>query len=82
GLSEARAAAVADAAVLAAACRLKAAAASGSVPGPAAIPQPYRLGRRPLTSLAHAFRSSDIVAAARAAATAGPPDLNLDPVGA
>ncbi|MGW2580353.1 DUF6545 domain-containing protein [Streptomyces virginiae] len=82
GLSEARAATVADAAVLAAACRLKTAAASGPVPAPAAIPQPYRLGRLPLTALAHAFRTSDIVAAARDAATAGAPDLIPDPVGA
>lgn len=74
GMSEAHAATVADAAVLAAASRLKAAAARGSGPGPAAIPQPYRLGRRPLTALAHALRTSDIVAAAREAATAGIPD--------
>ncbi len=52
------------------------------MPGPAAIPEPYRLGRRPLTALADAFRTSDIVAAARDAATAGTPDLNPDPVGA
>ncbi|MFB7263742.1 MAB_1171c family putative transporter [Streptomyces nojiriensis] len=86
GMDEARAATVADAAVLAAACHRKAAAARGSLPGAAAIPEPYRLGRRPLTALADAFRTSDIVAAARDAArdaaTAGKPGLNPDPVGA
>ncbi|MET9688961.1 MAB_1171c family putative transporter [Streptomyces sp. NPDC006514] len=82
GLSEARAATVADAAVLAAACQRKAAAAHGAVPGPASGLQPYRLGRQPLTALAHAFRTSDIVTAARDAAAAAAPDPDPDPVGA
>ncbi|MFE7181570.1 MAB_1171c family putative transporter [Streptomyces erythrochromogenes] len=58
GMDEARAAAVADAAVLAAACRLKDAAARGSGAAPAPLPEPHRLGNRPLTALAHAFSTS------------------------
>ncbi|MFJ9940334.1 MAB_1171c family putative transporter [Streptomyces erythrochromogenes] len=58
GMDEVRASAVADAAVLAAACRLKAAAARGSGAGPAPLPEPHRLGNRPLTALAHAFSTS------------------------
>lgn len=72
GIGEARAATVADAAVLAAACRLKGAAARGAGPAPAALPEPYRLGRCPLTALAHEFATSAVVAAARDAATGAP----------
>ncbi|MEU9252201.1 MAB_1171c family putative transporter [Streptomyces sp. NPDC048270] len=66
GLPEARAAVVADAAMLAAACRLRAAA--GAAGG---HPDPYRLDSGPLDALAREFRTSPIVAAARDAATAG-----------
>ncbi|WP_405422190.1 MAB_1171c family putative transporter [Streptomyces erythrochromogenes] len=58
GMDEAPAAAVADAAVLAAACRLKDAAARGSGAAPTPLPEPHRLGNRPLTALAHAFSTS------------------------
>ncbi|MEV7581366.1 DUF6545 domain-containing protein [Streptomyces erythrochromogenes] len=58
GLDQARAATVADAAVLAAACRLKGGAAHGSGTAPAPLPEPHRLGNRPLTALARAFRTS------------------------
>ncbi|MFE5623225.1 MAB_1171c family putative transporter [Streptomyces virginiae] len=79
GMDEARAAAVADAAVVAAACHVKGAAVRGSGPGPAPVPQPHRLGRRPLTALAHEFRTSAVVAAARDAAAAGTPGPGLEP---
>ncbi|MEU9300023.1 MAB_1171c family putative transporter [Streptomyces sp. NPDC048269] len=62
GLSEARAAVVADAAMLAAACRRGAAGPQGGHPAP------YRLDSGPLEALAREFRSSPIVAAAREAA--------------
>ncbi|MBT2543901.1 hypothetical protein J7E99_25180 [Streptomyces sp. ISL-44] len=65
GLSEARAAVVADAAMLAAACQRRAAAGQGG------HPDPYRLGSGPLDALAREFQTSPIVAAAREAATAG-----------
>ncbi|MCX4696016.1 MAB_1171c family putative transporter [Streptomyces sp. NBC_01408] len=64
GLCEARAAVVADAAVLAAACQGRAAGA-----GPE-HPDPYRLDSRPLTALSREFRGSPVVAAARRAAAA------------
>ncbi|MFD5528256.1 MAB_1171c family putative transporter [Streptomyces virginiae] len=80
GMDEARAATVADAAVVAAACHVKDAAARGSGPGPAPVPEPHRLGHRPLTALAHEFRTSAVVARARDAAAAGPPDPGLEPV--
>lgn len=64
GLDEARAAVVADAAMLAAACRRRAAAAEDR------HPEPYRLESGPLDALAREFRASPIVAAAREAATA------------
>ncbi|MEW2586307.1 MAB_1171c family putative transporter [Streptomyces virginiae] len=79
GMDEARAAAVADAAVVAAACHVKGAAVRGSGPGPAPVPEPHRLGRRPLTALAHEFRTSAVVAAARDAAAAGTPGPGLEP---
>ncbi|MGW5847339.1 MAB_1171c family putative transporter [Streptomyces sp. NPDC055254] len=64
GMGEERAAVVADAAVLAVACRRKAAAAP--LPGPPpGNPEPYRLAGRPLTALAREFRDSPIVASAR-----------------
>uniref|UniRef100_A0AAU2JYY7 DUF6545 domain-containing protein n=1 Tax=Streptomyces sp. NBC_00049 TaxID=2903617 RepID=A0AAU2JYY7_9ACTN len=68
GLGEARAAVVADAAVLAAACRLRAAGGDSGTPGPA---EPYRLPSQPLTGLAREFHRSPVVAAVRHRATAG-----------
>ncbi|MFG2981570.1 MAB_1171c family putative transporter [Streptomyces sp. NPDC048258] len=65
GLSGARAAVVADAAMLAAACRRGAAGTQGGHPAP------YRLDSGPLDALAREFRSSPIVAAAREAAATG-----------
>ncbi|MFD9406849.1 MAB_1171c family putative transporter [Streptomyces sp. NPDC059989] len=62
GLCEARAATVADAAVLASACGRRAAA------GPA-HPDPYRMDCRSLVALAREFRHSPIVASARRSAT-------------
>ncbi|WP_405677632.1 hypothetical protein OG239_34135 [Streptomyces sp. NBC_00868] len=59
GMSETRAAVVADAAVLAVACRRGAAGTEGE------HPSPYRLGGSPLGALAREFRTSPIVAAAR-----------------
>ncbi|MFJ4777065.1 MAB_1171c family putative transporter [Streptomyces sp. NPDC088762] len=58
GLSEARAAVVADAAVLASACARRAAAGPGH-------PDPYRMDCRSLGALAREFRDSPIVATAR-----------------
>ncbi|WP_374776659.1 hypothetical protein OG756_31795 [Streptomyces sp. NBC_01310] len=66
GMSEARAASVADAAMLAAACGRHTAAEDG----PLRDPEPPRLSGQPLTALAREFRSSPIVAAARSAAVA------------
>ncbi|MFG2988786.1 MAB_1171c family putative transporter [Streptomyces sp. NPDC048257] len=69
GASEARASAVADAAMLAAACRCR--AASDGAAGPPQHAEPPRLSDRPLTALAREFRTSPIVAtAARSAAGA------------
>ncbi|MBT2482843.1 MAB_1171c family putative transporter [Streptomyces sp. ISL-94] len=68
GLSEARAAVVADAAVLASACGRRAAAGPGH-PDPG-HPDPYRMGCRSLGALAREFRHSPIVATARRSATA------------
>lgn len=83
GLSEARAEVVADAAMLAAACGRRTAAAAAAeadaVPAEAdagldggSVPlrhsEPPRLSGQPLTALAREFRASPIVAAARAAA--------------
>ncbi|MFD3936552.1 MAB_1171c family putative transporter [Streptomyces sp. NPDC058611] len=58
GLGEERAAVVADAAVLAAACR-------GRAAGEDPPPEPYRLDCQALTDLAREFRCSPVVAAAR-----------------
>ncbi|MFD3694713.1 MAB_1171c family putative transporter [Streptomyces sp. NPDC058646] len=66
GVCEARAAVVADAAVLAAACQDR--AAGGAGPG---HPDPYRLDSRPLTALSREFRRSPVVAAARRRAAVG-----------
>ncbi|MCX5381300.1 MAB_1171c family putative transporter [Streptomyces sp. NBC_00091] len=72
GLAEAGASVVADAAMLAAACRARAAAERAGDPGPGpADPAPYRLDSQPMAALARAFRSSPIVAAARQGVPAG-----------
>ncbi|MFJ3513370.1 MULTISPECIES: MAB_1171c family putative transporter [unclassified Streptomyces] len=63
GMSQARAAVVADAAMIAAACGLR--TASGEAAGPPEHPEPPRLSGQPLTALALEFRTSPIVAAAR-----------------
>ncbi|ARE73697.1 MULTISPECIES: MAB_1171c family putative transporter [unclassified Streptomyces] len=69
GASEARASAVADAAMLAAACERR--AASEAAARPPQHPEPPRLSDQPLTVLAREFRTSPIVAtAARSAAGA------------
>ncbi|MFB7466004.1 DUF6545 domain-containing protein [Streptomyces sp. NPDC056224] len=65
GMTETRAAVVADAAVIAAACRPGSAGTAGG------HPSPYRLGGSPLGALAREFRTSPIVAAARGAAADG-----------
>ncbi|MGW0748838.1 DUF6545 domain-containing protein [Streptomyces sp. NPDC002587] len=65
GMSETRAAVVADAAVIAAACGPGSAGTAGG------HPSPYRLGGSPLGALAREFRTSPIVAAARGAAAEG-----------
>ncbi|MET9883097.1 MAB_1171c family putative transporter [Streptomyces sp. NPDC006430] len=71
GLCESQASVVADAAMLAAACRRREAAdladgvgeeAAGADEG---LPDPYRLDSRPLAALAREFRTSPIVAAVR-----------------
>ncbi|WP_327256049.1 MAB_1171c family putative transporter [Streptomyces sp. NBC_01244] len=70
GRCERGAALVADAAVLAAACRRRAASGRAE-PGPGSGPaEPCRLGGRPLTELAREFHTSPIVAEARRRATA------------
>lgn len=70
GRSERGAALVADAAVLAAACRRRA-AADRAEPEPGSGPaEPCRLGGQPLTELAREFHTSPIVAEARRRATA------------
>lgn len=66
GLCEARAAVVADAAMLAAACERRAAAGAEAGAGPP-HPEPCRFDSRPLAALAREFRDSPIVAAARRA---------------
>ncbi|MFI7354311.1 MAB_1171c family putative transporter [Streptomyces avidinii] len=67
GVGEARASAVADAAMLAAACERR--AASEAAAPPPQHPEPPRLADQPLTALAREFRTSPIVAtAARSAA--------------
>ncbi|MFJ7589783.1 MAB_1171c family putative transporter [Streptomyces sp. NPDC097617] len=69
GASEARASAVADAAMLAAACGRR--SASEAAARPPQRPEPPRLSDQPLTALAREFRVSPIVAtAARSAAGA------------
>lgn len=69
GASEARASAVADAAMLAAACERR--AASEAAARPPQHPEPPRLSDQPLTALAREFRTSPIVATtARSAAGA------------
>ncbi|MER6201265.1 DUF6545 domain-containing protein [Streptomyces sp. NPDC001586] len=68
GASEARASAVADAAMLAAACGRR--NACGPAAGPAQHPEPPRLSDQPLTALAREFRSSPVVAAAARSAAA------------
>ncbi|MEU9145768.1 DUF6545 domain-containing protein [Streptomyces sp. NPDC048349] len=65
GLAEDRAAVIADAAMLAAACRRRAACAQG------VHPDPCRLESGPLDALAREFGASPIVAAAREAAASG-----------
>ncbi|MET9610594.1 MAB_1171c family putative transporter [Streptomyces sp. NPDC006512] len=79
GLDERAAAVVADAAMLAAACRHRAAAERAGTEGPPAVsgpdgpdgPAPHGLGGQPLAPLARAFRTSPVVAAARRTAAAG-----------
>ncbi|MEU8774351.1 MAB_1171c family putative transporter [Streptomyces sp. NPDC048606] len=70
GHAEATARVVADAAMLAAACRLRAAGERAGGHGPPPDPRagaeaPYGLGGQPLAALAREFRRSPIVAAAR-----------------
>ncbi|MFK0044472.1 MAB_1171c family putative transporter [Streptomyces sp. NPDC090741] len=60
GMCESQASVVADAAMLAAACRRREAAAADQ-----GLPEPYRLDSRPLVALAREFRTSPIVAAVR-----------------
>ncbi|GAA0314089.1 hypothetical protein GCM10010302_61540 [Streptomyces polychromogenes] len=75
GLDAAEAAVVADAAMLAAACRGRAAAerAGGAGVGPADPAAADPLGSRPLAALARAFRTSPVVAAARRGTLAADP---------
>ncbi|MEV6583367.1 MAB_1171c family putative transporter [Streptomyces sp. NPDC051582] len=70
GLCPARASLVADAAMLAAACRRREAAVAAEAADRAAaadqgLSEPYRLDSRPLAALAREFRTSPIVAAVR-----------------
>ncbi|MGW6949391.1 MAB_1171c family putative transporter [Streptomyces xanthophaeus] len=65
GMDGERAAVVADAAMLAAACQGRTAGAAPRPGGGAGKTDPYRLDSRPLTGLAREFRGSPIVDAAR-----------------
>ncbi|UQX03874.1 MAB_1171c family putative transporter [Streptomyces sp. RerS4] len=71
GLAEAAASVVADAAMLAAACRLRAAGHGPPTPPVTGDGSPYGLAGHPLTALARAFHRSPVVAAALRGEPAG-----------